>query len=111
MPTIYLRIKGKVQGVFYRVSAKEKADMLGLTGWVGNTPDGDVEAMAFGSGDALHTFEDWCRTGPPRAIVTSVNVTAVPDKSFGALGSFKAIRSSFYAIEYCVRLHTTNPNV
>ena len=69
MPTIQLIIKGKVQGVFYRASAKEKAEDLGLTGWVKNTPEGYVEIMATGEMDVLERFITWCKKGPSRAFV------------------------------------------
>ncbi len=46
--TVHLLIKGKVQGVFYRDTAKTTAKQLGVTGWVRNTPDGHVEALVTG---------------------------------------------------------------
>ncbi len=72
MPTIHLLIQGKVQGVFYRATAREVASRLGLSGWVRNTPEGDVEAMATGTAQQLEQFVDWCRQGPPAARVTNV---------------------------------------
>ena len=72
MPTIHLLIQGKVQGVFYRASAREKALSLGLTGWVKNTREGDVEIMASGETESLEKFTQWCRQGPPQAKVTNV---------------------------------------
>ena len=45
MPTIHLLIKGTVQGVYYRASAKEVADRLHLSGWVKNTREGHVEVL------------------------------------------------------------------
>ncbi len=65
-------IKGKVQGVFYRDSSKAKAEELGLTGWVRNTPDGHVEAIVTGSVDMLERFIEWARRGPRAAVVTEV---------------------------------------
>ena len=82
MPTIHLIIKGKVQGVFYRASAKDMAVDLGLTGWVKNTPEGDVEIMATGEMEVLERFMDWCKTGPSRAIVTGVHIKTVVDTKF-----------------------------
>ena len=46
MKTIRLTIKGKVQGVFYRATAKDVADLLGIKGWVRNLPDNNVEITA-----------------------------------------------------------------
>ena len=67
-----LRIRGKVQGVYYRESSRREAMRLGLTGWVRNLSDGSVEAVAEGSPEALEEFIAWCRHGPPQARVTDV---------------------------------------
>lgn len=82
MPTIHLFIKGKVQGVFYRASAKETADTLGLTGWIRNTREGDVEAMVTGEATQLHKFELWCKQGPGDAKVSYLNVTEQEETPF-----------------------------
>ena len=65
-------VSGKVQGVYYRASAREAARGLGLSGWVRNLPDGRVEAVAAGSPAALAEFERWLAQGPPRAEVSAV---------------------------------------
>ena len=75
MATVHLRIKGKVQGVFFRASAKEIADKLGVKGWVKNTWDEDVEAMATGNEEAIKKFIEWCWMGPRRAVVEDVIIT------------------------------------
>ena len=72
MPTIHLIIQGKVQGVFFRATAKDIAISLGLTGWVKNTREGDVEIMASGEAESLEKFTQWCRQGPSQAKVTNV---------------------------------------
>ena len=82
MPTIHLLIKGKVQGVFYRGSAKEMADKLALTGWVKNTPEGHVEALVTGKESAVQQFIEWCKKGPPGARVTDIVTNTVSDKLF-----------------------------
>lgn len=82
MPTIHLLVKGKVQGVFYRKSAKEMADKNGVTGWVRNTAEGNVEMEATGSDAALQQFVSWCHQGPSRAVVSEVKVTPVADRAF-----------------------------
>ena len=82
MPTIHLLIQGKVQGVFYRASAKEVALALSLTGWVRNTDEGHVEAIASGTDSALQKFVDWCNKGPEKAIVTNVQVTQMEEETF-----------------------------
>ena len=72
MPTIHLIIKGTVQGVFYRATAKKIADELGITGWIKNTEDENVEAMVTGCEKQLEEFISWCRKGPAKASVTDV---------------------------------------
>jgi acylphosphatase len=72
MITTHIIIKGKVQGVFYRATAKETAVKMGLTGWVKNTAEGNVEAMVTGDAEEVQKFIDWCRQGPPRAVVTEL---------------------------------------
>lgn len=69
---VHLRIYGMVQGVFFRQSAKDKADELGIVGWVRNNQDGSVEAMAGGSEGKLKEFVAWCKKGPPFAKVDDV---------------------------------------
>jgi acylphosphatase len=66
------RIHGRVQGVGFRYHAERQARGLGLTGWVRNRADGDVEILAEGPADALRQLLDWCRQGPPSAAVTRV---------------------------------------
>jgi acylphosphatase len=82
MPTVHLLIKGKVQGVFYRAAAKEKAGQLKLTGWIKNTAEGAVEAMASGADESIKAFIEWCKMGPSQAVVTSVQTTALADQNF-----------------------------
>ena len=72
MQTIRLIIKGKVQGVFYRVMAKEVADQLGVRGWIKNLPGKNVEITATAPAEIMQLFIDWCKQGPPRARVDEV---------------------------------------
>ena len=70
-----MRIEGLVQGVGYRAAMQDRAQRLGLTGWVRNRRDGSVEAVAQGPIEALERFVAWARQGPPAARVTSVRVS------------------------------------
>lgn len=72
--TITLIIHGKVQGVYYRQSAKQKARDLGLTGFVMNQPDRTVLLTATGRRAQLEELIRWCHTGPPAARVEQVLV-------------------------------------
>ena len=69
---LHLRIVGRVQGVFYRASARDKALSLGLRGWVRNRRDGSVELYADGEEPALSRLRSWCGEGPPSARVDVV---------------------------------------
>ncbi|GAA4748391.1 acylphosphatase [Flavisolibacter ginsenosidimutans] len=89
MPTIHLVIKGKVQGVFFRATAKDVAKALDLKGWVKNTPEGDVEVLATGDEDAIRQFIEWSKRGPDKALVSSVAVTSLNEKPFN---DFRIIR-------------------
>lgn len=82
MPTIHLLIKGKVQGVFYRATAKKVADQLTVKGWIKNTQEGNVEAMLTGSDDQLQEFIKWSKIGPEKAHVTHVTVTVKEENIF-----------------------------
>ncbi len=80
--TISIIVTGKVQGVFFRQSTKEKAIALGLTGKVMNQPDGTVQIVAAGSSESLDLLIAWCKQGPPKAIVKLVTVETVPLQVF-----------------------------
>jgi acylphosphatase len=80
--TYSITVSGKVQGVFYRQSTKEKAITLSITGSVMNKKNGDVEIIATGSKEKLDELIDWCRQGPPKAVVKNVIVKELPLQSF-----------------------------
>lgn len=81
-------VTGRVQGVFFRVWTKERADALGVTGWVRNCPEGSVEAHVEGDADAVDRMINAMRKGPGGASVERVEVV---DGSPGQADSF-AIR-------------------
>jgi acylphosphatase len=65
-------VHGRVQDVFFRRSAKERALRLGLTGFARNEPDGTVRIEVEGDPAALDRFLAWCEVGPPAARVERV---------------------------------------
>jgi len=69
-----LRITGRVQGVWFRESCREVADRLGVAGSVRNRADGTVEVVVEGPAQEVEALVAWCRTGPPAAEVTGVDV-------------------------------------
>lgn len=85
MRRLHAVISGEVQGVFFRASTREKAQELGLTGWVRNLPTGSVEVVAEGDAGALSELLAWCHQGPELAEVSSV----VPHWSTGT-GEFES---------------------
>lgn len=72
---LHLNISGSVQGVFYRVSAKDEADKLMLKGWVKNNDEGQVEIEVQGGEKNVQEFIDWCKKGPDGAEVQDVEIT------------------------------------
>ena len=72
--TVKCTVEGRVQGVFFRAETRARAAELGIDGWVRNTPDGRVEAVASGEDDAVERFVAWLWQGSPRSSVTAVTV-------------------------------------
>ncbi|MCK7553899.1 acylphosphatase [Chitinophaga sedimenti] len=68
-------VKGRVQGVYFRASAKSAADKLNVKGRVRNTPEGHVWIAAEATPGAMSAFIEWCKQGPPMANVTACEVT------------------------------------
>lgn len=74
MSQIKLKIYGRVQGVFFRANARKKAQELGLKIEAENMADGTVEIVAWGRGEGLKKFIDWCKKGPLLAKVEKVDI-------------------------------------
>jgi acylphosphatase len=70
-------VSGVVQGVGFRWSAREVAQSLGVTGFARNLTDATVAVEAEGPPDAVDTFVEWLRHGPPSASVSGVDVTGL----------------------------------
>jgi acylphosphatase len=67
-----VRVRGRVQGVFFRAEMRARAESLGVAGWVRNTADGSVEAVFEGEAERVESMVDWCRRGPAGAVVDEV---------------------------------------
>jgi len=74
MKRVILKVYGQVQGVFFRVAAKEKADELGLIGWVRNEEDESVKIVAEGEEKVLQKLIDWCYNGSKYSKVNQVSI-------------------------------------
>lgn len=80
-----IKVRGKVQGVFYRASTADKAKELGLKGFVLNERDGSVYMEVEGDETEVNKMIEWARSGPPRAQVDALEITdgvVVPFKTF-----------------------------
>jgi acylphosphatase len=89
MQTVRIRISGRVQGVFYRKSAREKATELDIKGTVRNCDDESVEIIATGSKEQLAELIAWCRKGPRGAEVSNVETQELSLQPFN---NFSIIR-------------------
>lgn len=77
-----IRVKGTVQGVFYRASTADMARSLGLKGYVLNEPDGCVYIETEGEEEDVNKLVEWARQGPPRARVDGLDVVDGPVTGF-----------------------------
>ncbi|MGV9013813.1 MAG: acylphosphatase [Flavobacteriales bacterium] len=87
METIHLQliIHGKVQGIFFRKSTREEALRLGLFGTVANLNDGSVQVHVQGDVAQVEKLLQWCNTGPPKAVVSSLEKKSFPIEDFSDL--------------------------
>ncbi len=76
-------MSGRVQGVFYRASTRERAQQLGCRGHARNLADGRVEVLAVGEPAAVDALIEWLWRGPPAAHVQDVESVEV---ALGELG-------------------------
>ena len=74
MKHVSITVSGRVQGVFFRASAKNKADELGVHGSVRNNEDGSVSIEAEGDELSIEKFIAWCRIGPKLSRVDHCDV-------------------------------------
>jgi len=70
----HLIISGRVQGVCFRMETRDAAQRHNVSGWVRNLPNGSVEAVLEGPGEAVNQTIEWCRQGPPLSRVYDVKV-------------------------------------
>lgn len=82
LQTVLIIVTGKVQGVFYRQTTKEKANELGIKGEVRNMIDESVHIIATGTKEQLAQFAEWCWQGPPRANVKNITIEETNPRPF-----------------------------
>jgi acylphosphatase len=78
-------VSGRVQGVYFRASARQQAVRLGVTGHARNLPDGRVEVLMVGTAEATQALLAWLWQGPPSAAVSNVEVVEVTLDEIGSL--------------------------
>lgn len=74
MKRAHVIILGRVQGVWFREETKKRALDLGLTGWVRNKQDGNVEAVFEGPENKINEIIEWCKKGPSLSRVDDVKI-------------------------------------
>lgn len=72
---LLVSIRGRVQGVGFRMWTEREAEVFGLRGWVKNEPDGSVTALIGGSDEAVEKMLDLLGSGPRGAVVTGVTTS------------------------------------
>lgn len=85
----HVLIIGRVQGVWYRSTTKQKAEQLGIKGWVKNTSDGDVEAVFEGDEELVDEMVKWCYVGSELSKVKDVQINS--EKYSGEFKDFKIV--------------------
>jgi acylphosphatase len=78
MKRMHVIVSGKVQSVFFRAYTRETALALKLTGWVRNLPDGRVETVFEGEDINVQSLLEWCKKGPPQALVNELESSEEP---------------------------------
>jgi acylphosphatase len=82
-------VSGRVQGVYYRASARQQALRLGVNGHARNLADGRVEVLMVGPASATQALLEWLWQGPPSASVSHVEVVEL------SLGDLVPLPTSF----------------
>ncbi|MFA5133659.1 MAG: acylphosphatase [Patescibacteria group bacterium] len=77
-----IKIYGRVQGVFFRKSAREMAEKLNLSGYAKNEPDHTLFIEVEGEEEKLDEFLKWCNDGPELARVEKLRVMEADLKNF-----------------------------
>jgi acylphosphatase len=82
-----LLVQGRVQGVFFRDSTRQRARSAGVAGWARNRRDGAVEVVLEGPPDAVEQVEAYVNRGPGDSSIDSVQAQ---DESPEGLSGFEA---------------------
>jgi len=75
-------VSGLVQGVFFRRHTIKEATKLGVTGWVRNLRNGNVEVVVCGDEETVDIFCEWLWEGSPSARVDEVEIREHPYEEY-----------------------------
>ena len=81
---VRIKVRGLVQGVYYRLNMQKTAVMHGVSGWVRNLGDGSVEAVIEGEPGNVERVLEWCSAGPEGARVDGVDTEEQPAEGFAS---------------------------
>lgn len=81
--TVQCFVRGRVQGVSFRLHTRQAAAQIGVTGWVRNLPDGRVEILATGEQERVDRLLDWLPKGVPAGRVDALVTERVDTEKFG----------------------------
>ena len=79
MKKIKAIVSGRVQGVGFRMSTQSKAKQIGVSGYVRNLANGDVEIVVLGEAEQVNELLTWAESGPPSAVVNDLQVESLAD--------------------------------
>lgn len=77
MKTLRIKIKGVVQGVFFRKFVKENAEKLGIRGYVRNLEDGSIELVIEGKDEKVNELLDKCKKGPKYSEIKDIEIEEI----------------------------------
>ncbi|MCI0600748.1 MAG: acylphosphatase [Beijerinckiaceae bacterium] len=84
---VRVTIGGRVQGVGFRAWTQMEASSRGISGWVRNRVNGDVEALFAGPPDAVEELCEACWQGPLHARVRNVDVVEEGPAALAEMGA------------------------
>lgn len=77
-----ITLRGRVQGVGFRFSAREQARKNGVKGYVKNLPNGNVEIKVSGPENNVEQYLQWCKEGPSHAYVDDMHIEDAEPENF-----------------------------
>ncbi|MGL4903723.1 MAG: acylphosphatase [Cetobacterium sp.] len=82
MKTYHFIVKGRVQGVGYRITTQLNAQRIGVKGVIKNLSNGDVEVFAQGEENIIENFKKYLKIGSIMSKVVSIEETILDREKF-----------------------------